>query len=92
MDEKLDSLGDESVKKEETVVLVHGQGRTRFSMIILEKRFASGGFQTLNFPNPLFYQSLFLSKPSFFQTIIFAFVTSERNRSLHRLFLEKAIT
>lgn len=50
MDEKLDSLGDESVKKEETVVLVHGQGRTRFSMIILEKRFASAGFQTLNFP------------------------------------------
>ena len=50
MDEKLDSLGDESVKKEETVVLVHGQGRTRFSMMILEKRFSSAGFQTLNFP------------------------------------------
>ena len=50
MDEKLDSLGDESVKKEETVVLVHGKGTTRFPMMNLEKRFSSAGFQTLNFP------------------------------------------
>ena len=39
-----------TVKEKQTVVLVHGQGRTRFSMVILEKRFASAGFRTANFP------------------------------------------
>ena len=39
-----------TVKEKQTVVLVHGQGRTRFSMVILEKRFVSAGFRTANFP------------------------------------------
>lgn len=34
----------------ETVVLLHGMGRTRVSMAVLQKRFASAGYETLNFP------------------------------------------
>ena len=39
-----------AMKKDATVVLLHGQGRTRLSMLILGKRFRSAGYQTLNFP------------------------------------------
>lgn len=38
------------VKKDATIVLLHGQGRTRLSMVVLGKRFRSAGYQTLNFP------------------------------------------
>ena len=38
------------MKKDETVVLLHGQGRSRLSMVVLGKRFRSAGYQTLNFP------------------------------------------
>jgi triacylglycerol lipase len=42
---------DESpAAKEETVVLLHGMGRTRLSMIILSQRFRRAGYQTANFP------------------------------------------
>ena len=36
--------------KEQTVVILHGMGRTRASVLILEKRFARAGYRTLNFP------------------------------------------
>lgn len=36
--------------EEETVVLLHGMGRTRASMLVLSKRFKDAGYQTLNFP------------------------------------------
>jgi len=49
-DSKPDKSGKGAVKKDETVVLLHGQGRTRLSMVILSKRFRSAGYQTLNFP------------------------------------------
>ena len=49
-DSKPDELGKVAMKKDETVVLLHGQGRTRLSMVILSKRFRSAGYQTLNFP------------------------------------------
>ncbi len=49
-DSKPDKSGEESLKKDETVVLLHGQGRSRLSMVVLGKRFRSAGYQTLNFP------------------------------------------
>ena len=49
-DSKLDKSGKGTLKKDETIVLVHGQGRTRLSMVVLGKRFRSVGYQTLNFP------------------------------------------
>ena len=39
-----------SMKKDETIVLLSGQGRTRLSMVILSNRFSSAGYQTLHFP------------------------------------------
>lgn len=47
---KPDPLEEIVMKKEATVVLLHGQGRSRLSMVILGKRFRSAGYQTLNFP------------------------------------------
>ena len=47
---KPDPLDEILVKKDATIVLLHGQGRTRLSMLVLGKRFRSAGFQTLNFP------------------------------------------
>ena len=49
-DSKPDKPGQDIVKKDETVVLLHGQGRSRLSMVVLGKRFRSAGYQTLNFP------------------------------------------
>ena len=34
----------------ETVVFLHGMGRTRVSMMILARRFKKAGYETLNFP------------------------------------------
>ncbi|NOY82143.1 MAG: hypothetical protein GXP31_14190 [Kiritimatiellaeota bacterium] len=34
----------------ETVVLVHGLGRTRASMLVLSKRLQTAGYKTMNFP------------------------------------------
>ena len=34
----------------ETVVLLHGMGRTRASLWVLEKRLKKAGYATLNFP------------------------------------------
>ncbi len=36
--------------EEETVVLLHGMGRSRLSMAVLSHRFKQSGYQTLNFP------------------------------------------
>jgi len=36
--------------EEETVVLLHGMGRSRLSMAVLSHRFKQAGYQTLNFP------------------------------------------
>ena len=36
--------------EEKTVVLLHGMGRTRLSMIVLSQRFRRAGYQTVNFP------------------------------------------
>ena len=47
---KPDPLDEIVVKKDATIVLLHGQGRTRLSMLVLGKRFRSVGYQTLNFP------------------------------------------
>lgn len=47
---KPDPSEEIAMKKDATVVLLHGQGRTRLSMVILSKRFRSAGYQTLNFP------------------------------------------
>jgi hypothetical protein len=47
---KPDPLDEILVKKDATIVLLHGQGRTRLSMLVLGKRFRSVGYQTLNFP------------------------------------------
>jgi hypothetical protein len=47
---KPDPLDEILVKKDATIVLLHGQGRTRLSMLVLGKRFRSAGYQTLNFP------------------------------------------
>ena len=47
---KPDPLDEIVVKKDATIVLLHGQGRTRLSMVVLGKRFRSAGYQTLNFP------------------------------------------
>lgn len=44
------SLDEIDVKKDATIVLLHGQGRTRLSMVVLGKRFRSAGYQTMNFP------------------------------------------
>lgn len=37
-------------RPKETVVLLHGMGRTRVSMAVLQKRFSDAGYETLNFP------------------------------------------
>ncbi len=37
-------------KEQETVVLLHGQGRTRASLLVLSRRFKAAGYQTANFP------------------------------------------
>jgi len=47
---KPDPLDEIVVKKDATIVLLHGQGRTRLSMLVLCKRLRSAGYQTLNFP------------------------------------------
>ena len=47
---KPDPLDEIVVKKDATIVLLHGQGRTRLSMVFLGKRLRSAGYQTLNFP------------------------------------------
>ena len=47
-DSKPDKPGQDIVKKDETVVLLHGQGRSRLSMVVLGKRFRSAVYQTLN--------------------------------------------
>jgi hypothetical protein len=47
---KPDPLDEILVKKDATIVLLHGQGRTRLSMLVLCKRLRSAGYQTLNFP------------------------------------------
>ena len=47
---KPDQLDEIAMKKDGTIILLHGQGRTRLSMVILGKRFRSAGYQTLNFP------------------------------------------
>ena len=47
---KPDLLDEIVVKKDATIVLLHGQRRTRLSMVVLGKRFRSAGYQTLNFP------------------------------------------
>ena len=47
---KPDRLEEIAMKKDATIVLLHGQGRTRLSMVVLGKRFRSAGYQTLNFP------------------------------------------
>ena len=36
--------------EEETVVLLHGMGRSRLSMMVLSHRFKGAGYQTANFP------------------------------------------
>ncbi len=38
------------MKKDGTIVFLHGQGRTRLSMLILSMRFKSAGYKTANFP------------------------------------------
>ena len=50
VDSKPDGLERFRVKKDDTIALLHGQGRTRLSMLILGKRFRSAGYQTVNFP------------------------------------------
>jgi triacylglycerol lipase len=47
---KPDEPGKVAMKKDGTIVLLHGQGRTRLSMMILSRRFRSAGYQTVNFP------------------------------------------
>ena len=47
---KPDESGKVAMKKDGTIVLLHGQGRTRLSMMILSRRFRSAGYQTVNFP------------------------------------------
>ena len=47
-----------SMKKDETIVLLSGQGRTRLSMVILSNRFSSAGYQTLHFPYNQTFDSL----------------------------------
>ena len=37
-------------EKQETVVLLHGMGRSRLSMVVLSHRFKQAGYRTLNFP------------------------------------------
>ena len=37
-------------EKQETVVLLHGMGRSRLSMAVLSHRFKGAGYQTANFP------------------------------------------
>ncbi len=37
-------------REQETVVLLHGMGRSRFSLFILERRLRKAGFKTLRFP------------------------------------------
>ena len=49
-DSKPDEPGKVAMTKDETIILLHGQGRTRLSMVILSKRFRSTGYQTANFP------------------------------------------
>ena len=39
-----------SAPEPETVVLLHGMGRTRVSLLVLEKRLQRAGYRTLNFP------------------------------------------
>ncbi len=36
--------------EEETVILLHGMGRSRASMLVMSKRFKDAGYKTLNFP------------------------------------------
>lgn len=40
----------QTAPERETVVLLHGMGRTRASMAILAQRFKKAGYETLNFP------------------------------------------
>lgn len=38
------------MKKHETVILLHGMGRSRASMLVLKRRLEKAGYETLNFP------------------------------------------
>jgi triacylglycerol lipase len=49
--------GSPSVE-EETVVLLHGMGRSRLSMVVLSHRFKGAGYRTLNFPHSQANRSL----------------------------------
>ena len=37
-------------EEKETVILLHGMGRSRLSMVVLSHRFKQAGYRTLNFP------------------------------------------
>ena len=47
---KLPSSDGSPETEEETVILLHGMGRTRASMLVMSKRFKDAGYKTLNFP------------------------------------------
>ena len=49
-DSKPDEPGNVAMKRDGTIILLHGQGRARLSMVILSMRFKSAGYKTLNFP------------------------------------------
>lgn len=49
---------EETASERETVVLLHGMGRTRASMWFLEKRLKKAGYETLNFPYAPTFESL----------------------------------
>lgn len=40
----------QAASERETVVFLHGMGRTRVSMAVIAKRFKDAGYETLNFP------------------------------------------
>ncbi len=48
--DKQEAPAPEAKPEEETVVLLHGLGRTRASILVLQQRLKSAGYQTLNFP------------------------------------------
>ncbi|SVD99051.1 uncharacterized protein METZ01_LOCUS451905, partial [marine metagenome] len=49
-DSKPDDPGNVAMKKDGPIILLHGQGRARLSMVILSMRFKSAGYKTANFP------------------------------------------
>jgi pimeloyl-ACP methyl ester carboxylesterase len=46
------------MKKHETVILLHGMGRSRASMMLLKHRLEKAGYETLNFPYATMTKSL----------------------------------